>query len=89
MIEEPQVVETPSRSPSNVARAGSAPESGRRRLARITVWGGLLAVAAVVSAVLGWTDLLGSSLQLARHLFVLFGAMAFTALIGRLVVQPA
>ena len=79
--------EMPEHAPSPFKGALS-PGRGRKLLS-ITFWGGLLAAAAAVCAALGWTNLIGEQLHIARLLFVLFGTMAATALIGRLVIEPA
>jgi hypothetical protein len=64
------------------------PRRSRKRVL-VTAWAGLLAAAAVFSAVLGWTPFGGGQLLIAKLLFVLFAVMSATALIGRLVVDPA
>ncbi len=90
-MEEPRRIidHAPDHAPSPFEEARKTSQRRRFKMLRIWLWGALLAAATAVSAAIGWTPLGGEDLVLAQFLSLLFGAMAVTALVGRLVVDLA
>ncbi|MGM0557319.1 MAG: hypothetical protein ACQEVA_13125 [Myxococcota bacterium] len=52
-------------------------------------WGFVLMLAAVLSALVGWTAIGGGELLLGKLLFAVFGIMAAAAFLSRFIRQPA
>jgi uncharacterized membrane protein YtjA (UPF0391 family) len=51
-------------------------------------WGFALTLAALVSALLGWTQIAGSEYLIGKLLFAAFGIMAATAFLSGVIRQP-